>query len=161
MAKDPDRRRGNSEGENSGLMSGFLADEDVFDRRTLWRLGGWGAPTLRAGILAGSANHSSTASRRQQNSASDLVQQAQQIQWVAKESQNETRRLASSIETLTGDRDRLYSPVPALDQGLDSMTGALAKQSVRAAPPAPVTPPNQNPGPPRHPQTVAPAPVLL
>ncbi|MBW8854350.1 MAG: hypothetical protein JF604_08495, partial [Bradyrhizobium sp.] len=50
-------------------------------------------------ILAVYANHSSTASRRQQNSASDLVQQAQQIQWVAKESQNETRRLASSIET--------------------------------------------------------------
>src|SRR3954447_15077991 len=161
MAKDPDRRRGNSEGENSGLMSGFLADEDVFDRRKLWRLGGWGAATVAAVILAVYANHSSTASRRQQNSASDLVQQAQQIQWVAKESQNETRRLASSIETLTGDRDRLYSRVTALEQGLDSMTGAIAKQSLSAAPPAAVTPPVQNPEPPADPQSVAPAPVLL
>src|SRR3954468_18719330 len=161
MAKDPDRRRGNSEGENSGLMSGFLADEDVFDRRTLWRLGCWGAATVAAVILAVYANHSSTASRRQQNSASDLVQQAQQIQWVAKESQNETRRLASSIETLTGDRDRLYSRVTALEQGLDSMTGAIAKQSLSAAPPAAVTSPVQNPEPPADPQSVAPAPVLL
>ena len=161
MAKDPDRRGGSFERENSGLMSGFLADEDVFDRRTLWRLGCWGAATVAAVILAVYANHSSTASRRQQNSASDLVQQAQQIQWVAKESQNETRRLASSIETLTGDRDRLYSRVTALEQGLDSMTGAIAKQSLNAAPPAAVTPPIQNPEPPADPQSVAPAPVLL
>jgi hypothetical protein len=161
MAKDPDRRGGSFERENSGLMSGFLADEDVFDRRTLWRLGCWGAATVAAVILAVYANHSSTASRRQQNSASDLVQQAQQIQWVAKESQNETRRLASSIETLTGDRDRLYSRVTALEQGLDSMTGAIAKQSLSAAPPAAVTSPVQNPEPPADPQSVAPAPVLL
>jgi len=31
---------------------------------------------------------------------------SQQIQWVAKESQTETRRLSSAIDTLNGDRDR-------------------------------------------------------
>ena len=48
---------------------------------------------------------------------------------LTKESQNEARRLASAIETLNTDRDRLYSRVTVLEQGLDSVTGAIAKQS--------------------------------
>ena len=48
---------------------------------------------------------------------------------LTKESQNEARRLASAIETLNSDRDRLYSRVTVLEQGLDSVTGAIAKQN--------------------------------
>ncbi|MFX6869108.1 hypothetical protein ABTH37_18980, partial [Acinetobacter baumannii] len=33
------------------------------------------------------------------------------------------------IETLNTDRDRLYTRVTVLEQGLDSVTGALAKQT--------------------------------
>src|SRR5215208_6651015 len=127
MSKDPDRRAASFESENCGLMSGFLAEEDVFDRRTLWRLGSWGAVSVGAVIVAVYANNSSMPFRRDQIAASDLGQQGQQIQWVAKESQNETRRLASTIDTLTGDRDRLYSRVTVLEQGLESMTGAIAQ----------------------------------
>jgi hypothetical protein len=130
MPKDPDRLAGSFQSENNGLMSGFLADENVFDRRTLLRLGTWGAATVGAVVLAVYVSNSSIALRRDQLAAFELIQQAQQIQWVAKESQNETRRLASTIETLNGDRDRLYSRVTMLEQGLDSMTGAIARQNL-------------------------------
>ena len=53
----------------------------------------------------------------------------------------ETRRLASAIDTLNSDRDRLYSRVTVLEQGLDSVTGAIARQTTPpVAPPARATP---------------------
>src|SRR5215210_4828187 len=161
MAKDPDRRAASFESENSGLMSGFLAEEDVFDRRTLWRLGSWGAASVGAVIVAVYANNSSVALRRDQIAATDLVQQAQQIKWVAKESQSETRRLASTIDTLNGDRDRLYSRVTVLEHGLESMTGAIAKQNLAASTPqAAPMPAIAITEPQPEPQNAAPAPVL-
>ncbi len=136
MAKDANKLVASFESENTGgVLSGFLAEEDVFDRRTLWRLGSWGAASVGAVILAVYANQSSIALRRDQVAAADLARQAQQIQSTARESQNETRRLASAIDTLNGDRDRLYSRVTVLEQGLDSVTGAIARQNVAAASP--------------------------
>ena len=89
--------------------------------------------------LAVMANQSSLGWRREQVAAADLARQAQQIQSVARESQNETRRLASAIDTLNGDRDRLYSRVTVLEQGLDSVTGAIARQNSNSmGPPAPM-----------------------
>ena len=140
MAKHSDHLAGGFEDENTGgVLSGFLAEEDAFDRRALWRLGSWGVVSVGAIILAVYANQSSIGWRRDQVAATDLARQAQQIQSVAKESQNETRRLASAIDTLNGDRDRLYSRVTVLEQGLDSVTGAIARQNTAtaAAPAAP------------------------
>jgi hypothetical protein len=135
MARDPDHLAGSFETENTGgLLTGFLAEEDVFDRRALWRLGSWGVASVGAVIVAVYANQSSIGSRRDLVAAADLARQSQQIQSVAKESQNETRRLASAIDTLSSDRDRLYSRVTVLEQGLDSVTGAIARQSSAAAP---------------------------
>jgi hypothetical protein len=134
MARDTDHLAGSFDnGNTGGLLSGFLAEEDAFDRRALWRLGSWGVASVGAVIIALYTGQSSMALRRDQVAAVDLARQAQQIQLVAKESQNETRRLASAIDTLNGDRDRLYSRVTVLEQGLDSVTGAIAKQT--AAPP--------------------------
>jgi hypothetical protein len=134
MARDPDKLAASFEiGNTGGFLSGFLAEEDVLDRSGLWRLGVWGVASLGAVILAVYANQSSITLRRDQVAAVDLGRQTQQIQTVAKESQNETRRLASAIETLNGDRDRLYSRLSALEQGLDSVTGAIAKQKTAAA----------------------------
>src|SRR6202035_879313 len=127
MAKDTDHLAGSLENQNTGgLLTGFLAEEDEFDRRSLWRIGSWGAVSVTAVIVAMLASQSSIGFRRDQVAAADLVRPSQQIQSVAKESQNEARRLASAIETLNGDRDRLYSRVTVLEQGLDSVTGALA-----------------------------------
>jgi hypothetical protein len=166
MARDTDQLAGSFETENTGgVLSGFLADEDTFDRRSLWRIGSWGVGAVGAVVLAVLASQSQISLRREQFAAADLAHQAQQIQLVAKESQNETRRLASAVDTLNGDRDRLYSRVTVLEQGLDSVTGAISRQSAAvtppqaaAKPPAAATDPQaaaQNPAP-----AVAPAPVV-
>jgi len=167
MFRDTDQLAGSFETENTGgLLSGFLADEDTFDRRSLWRIGSWGVGTVGAVVLAVLASQSQISLRREQFAAADLARQAQQIQLVAKESQNETRRLASAVDTLNGDRDRLYSRVTVLEQGLDSVTGAISRQSAAVAapqaaakPPAATTEPQaamQNPAP----AAAAPAPVV-
>src|SRR3974390_1855810 len=109
MARGTDKRADGLEAENTGgVLSGFLAEEDVFDRRSLWRLGAWGVGSGGAGVPAVYANQSPTTARREQLA---VAQQAEQIQRVARESQSEARRLASAIETLNSDRDRLYSRV--------------------------------------------------
>lgn len=136
MARDTDHLADSLETENTGgLLSGFLADEDQFDRRALWRLGSWGAASVGAVIVAVLANQSSIGMRREQVAAADLARQSQQIQSLTKESQGEARRLASAIDTLNGDRDRLYSRVTVLEQGLDTVTGAIARQNPAAASP--------------------------
>jgi anti-sigma-K factor RskA len=107
MAKDPIDLAGFDVENTGGLLSGFLAEEDEFDRRSLWRLGSWGVAAVTAVIVALMANQSSIGSQRDQVAAADLARQSQQIQTVAKDSQNEARRLTSAIDTLNGDRDRL------------------------------------------------------
>ncbi len=136
MAKDADNLADRFDTENTGgLLTGFLAEEDEFDRRALWRLGSWAVGAVGAITIAFFAQQSSIGWRRDQIAAADLARQAQQIQTVAKESQSEARRLASAIDTLNGDRDRLYSRVNVLEQGMDSVTGAIARQSAAAASP--------------------------
>jgi hypothetical protein len=136
MTMDPDQLAGNITTENTGgLLTGFLAEENVFDRRTLLRIGTWGATAVGAVIAALYANETSIGFRREQVAAADLARQSQQIQSLVKESQNETRRLASAIDTLNSDRDRLYSRVTVLEQGLDSVTGAIAHPTPGAAAP--------------------------
>jgi len=129
MAKDSGRLRGGFEAEESGGLSGLLAEEDEFDRHTLWRLGTWAAVSVGAIILAVVINQSSIGLRHEQSASAGLIKQAQQIQLAAKESQSETRRLASAVDTLNSDRDRLYSRVAVLEQGLDSVTGTIARQT--------------------------------
>ncbi len=157
MAKDPDNLARSFDTENTGgLLSGFLAEEDELDRRALWRIGSWGVGAVGAVIIAVLANQTSIGLRREQMAAADLTRQAQQAQLVARESQNETRRLASAIDTLSGDRDRLYSRVTSLEQGLDSVTGAIARQGpVATSQPAPATAAT-----PAEPPTAAPAPAV-
>lgn len=161
MAKDSDRLAATLEADNTGgLLSGFLAEEETFDRRALWRLGSWGVASVGAVILAVYANQTSIASRRDQVAAADLARQAQQIQSVAKESQNEARRLASAIDTLNGDRDRLYSRVTVLEQGLESVTGAIAKQQTVAATSPPTAPASAAAAATAEPQNPPPAPLV-
>jgi hypothetical protein len=124
------------ETENTGgVLGGFLAEEEHLDRRAMLRLGTWGAASVGAIVIAVLTNQSSLRLRRDEFAAADLSRQAQQIQSVARDSQNETRRLAAAIDTLNGDRDRVYSRLTTLEQGLDSVTGTVAKQKTVAVPP--------------------------
>jgi hypothetical protein len=162
MAKDTKQLPGGFENENTGgVLSGFLAEEDEFDRRSLWRLGSWGAASVGAVIVAVLASQSSIGWRREQTAAADLARQAQQLQTAAKESQTETRRLRSAVDTLNSDRDRLFSRVTVLEQGLDSVTGSIARQKAAAASPQPVAaPPPATVEPPSASQSTALAPVV-
>ncbi|HXO67343.1 MAG TPA: hypothetical protein VN838_00150 [Bradyrhizobium sp.] len=136
MAKDRDNLAHDFDTDNSGgWLTGFLAEEDDLDKRSLWRLGSWGVGSVAAVVVAVMANQSSIGARRDQIASADLVRQSQQIQSVAKDSQSEARRLASAIDTLNGDRDRLYSRVTVLEQGLDSVTGSIARQNSAAGSP--------------------------
>ncbi|WP_298876621.1 hypothetical protein [uncultured Bradyrhizobium sp.] len=145
MAKDSDPLADAfGDKETGGLFSGLLAEEGAFDRRMLWRLGSWGVAAVGAVVVAVMANQAQLGWRRDQVASADLVRQSDQIQVLTKQSQLEARRLASAIETLNSDRDRLYSRVTVLEQGLDSVTGAIAKQSATSQP-APASKPQDTP----------------
>ncbi|MHC2578756.1 hypothetical protein ACVI1J_008996 [Bradyrhizobium diazoefficiens] len=117
--------------ETGGLFSGLLAEESAFDRRMMWRLGSWGVAAVGAVVIAVMANQAQLGWRRDQMASVDLVRQADRLQLLTRESQNEARRLAAAVETLNSDRDRLYSRVTVLEQGLDSVTGAIARQTAK------------------------------
>ena len=51
MAKKSDHLAGFDDENTGGLLSGFLADEDTFDRPALWRIGSWGAGATAAVML--------------------------------------------------------------------------------------------------------------
>jgi hypothetical protein len=135
LARDSDHRAADFETDNTGgLLSGLLAEEDDLDRRALWRIGSWGVGAVAAVVVAVMANQSSLGLKREQMAAAELSRQAQQIQLAARENQSETRRLANAVDTLNGDRDRLYSRVTSLEQGLDSVTGSFIRQLPPNAP---------------------------
>jgi hypothetical protein len=158
MAKHTDQSAGNLETENtSRMLSGLLAEENEFDRRTLWRIGSWGFGAIGAVTLALLSSQSSLEWRRDQVVAADLSRQAQQMQALANEGQNERLRLASAIDTLNGDRDRVYSRLAALEKSLDSV-GAIARQnSVAVSAAVPNFPAPADPQPAPQPQAAAPA----
>jgi hypothetical protein len=167
VAKKSDPRAGAGEADKTGLLSTLVAEENEFDRRALLRIGTWGAVAVGAVVVAVTANQWSLGLRREQVAAADLARQAQQIQVLTKESQNETRRLASAIDTLNSDRDRLFSRVTVLEQGLDSVTGAIARQSAATQKPSPaasamptmMTPPPSVPADPPPQAAASPAPA--
>ncbi len=147
MAKTSDKPAAPARTDKTGALldspPGLFAEENEFDRRSLLRIGTWGVIAVGAVVLAVISNQSSLGRHREEIAASDLARQGQQIQQLSKESQNETRRLASAIDTLNNDRDRLDSRVTVIEQGLDSVTGAIAKQNTpppAAAAPAPPPP---------------------
>ncbi|MGJ5179807.1 hypothetical protein ACQR16_17135 [Bradyrhizobium oligotrophicum] len=130
MARDSHKTAGAHGAEKAGATpSGLFADENEFDRRTLWRLGWWGAGAVGAVGLAVFVNQTAQGWRQDRIYAADLSRQAQLLQSLARDTQGEARQLGAAIETLNTDRDRLYARVTVLEQGLESVTGALAKQN--------------------------------
>jgi hypothetical protein len=158
VAKKSDQLAGALDADNTeGLLAGLFAEENEFNRRALWRIGSWGVVAVAAVVIAVYANQASLRLRGDQMAADDFARQAQQVRQLARESQVEARKLASAVDTLNGDRDRLYSRVTVLEQGLDSVTGAIAKQAAAkpvVAPSAPDTQASQQPPP------AQPAPVV-
>ena len=136
MTKDVHQFRDDPTDDGAGWITRFLAEEDEFDGRSMWRLASWGVGSVGVLIVAILATRSPAAINRDQLASAELARQSQQVQWIARESQNKARELAAAVETLNGDRDRLYARVTVLEQGLDSVTGALAKPSPAATLPS-------------------------
>jgi hypothetical protein len=136
VAKKSDPSAGALDADDTeGLLAGLFAEENELDRRALWRIGSWGLVAVSAVVIAVYSNQASLRLHGEQIAADDFSRQAQQVRQLARESQIETRTLASAVDTLNGDRDRLYSRVTVLEQGLDSVTGAIAKQAAGTAKP--------------------------
>jgi hypothetical protein len=121
--------------DDVGGGTALVADEDVFDRRRLlWRLTSWGVAAIGAVSIAILANQSSVTLRRDQAATAELARQTQQIRALARQNHTEASRLASAIEALDGDRDRLDARVSILEQGLESVTGSIARQAKERKP---------------------------
>ena len=143
MTKDQNHFRDDlTDDDGAGWINRFLADEDEFDGRSMWRLASWGVGSVAALIVAILAIRSPAAVNRDQLASAEMARQSQQVQWIARESQNKARELAAAVDTLNSDRDRLYARVTVLEQGLDSVTGALARPATAAPaaspPPSPI-----------------------
>lgn len=123
------------------VRAGLLADEDAYDRRTPWRLASWGVGAVGAVTIAVLANQSYVHKRQDHVAAVDLARQSEQIQTIARDSRNDIRRLSAAIDTLNGDRDRLYARATALEQGLESVTGSITRQNAAFPPLAASIPP--------------------
>ncbi|MCB1392178.1 SPOR domain-containing protein [Nitrobacter sp.] len=140
--------------ESGGWAGGFLADEDGFDRRALWRLGSWGAGSIGAVIIAFLAYNSGAGLRPQQTAVADLAKQSPQLE-IAKAAEKEIRRLSVAIDTLNGDRDRLFARVAALEQEFESVTGSISQNArTRTEATMAAAPPTMEPDPAKKPDSV-------
>lgn len=113
--------------DSASWTASFLAEEEEHDKRVLWRLGSWAVASVVAISSALLITHTSSGMRRERVAFVEMSRQAQQLQWVAKDAQDEARRLSAAVDTLNNDRDRLYARVTIVEQGLDSVTGSIAK----------------------------------
>ena len=120
------------------------------------RLGAWSLAATFAVVLAMLTNQSAFKIRRDELAAADLAQQARQVQMLSQQTQSDSRKLASAVETLNSDRDRLYSRVSSLEQGLDTVTGSIGRQAAALSRPIAPIAPIAEPPPPAAPVASAP-----
>lgn len=134
MAKKTDTSDGLDTDDGEGWLSGMVADEDDLDRPSLWRLGAWGVGAVGAMIVGLMAVQLPMNAQRTQLAAGDVAGHTQRVEHAIRENGLEARRLATAIETLSGDRDRAFTRLSALEQGLDGVTGSISKMDERMAP---------------------------
>ena len=127
MATDLKRAKPVIAADDDGWLDRWFADEEEPDRAALWRLGSWGIAAVAAltvGLLAGEIP---AGAKRTDIASAEFANEAHQIDGLRQQTQQDTRRLAAAIETLNRDRDRLFGRLTAVEQGLDSVTGSIAK----------------------------------
>jgi hypothetical protein len=121
--------------DTDGWLGGIVADEDHLDRQTLWRLGLWGLTAVGALTLGILSSQFPVTAHRTQLASDDLAGRARQVEAKMQENLLEARRLAAAIETLNSDRDRMFSRLSNLEQGLDVVTGSIRKSDDKPASP--------------------------
>jgi hypothetical protein len=115
--------------DSDGWLGGIVADEDDLDRHTLWRLGLWGVAAVGALTLGIMSGQLPVNAQRTQVAANEFAGRAKQVESTVQENQLEARRLAAAIATLNSDRDRLFTRLSAIEQGLDVVTGSINKKA--------------------------------
>jgi len=123
--------------DDEGWLDKLIADEDEPERATLWRLGSWAIAAVVALTLGMMSGQLPDGAKRADVAEAEIATQAQQIAGLARDTKQETRRIAAALETLNTDRDRLFNRITAVEQNLDSVTGSIAKQATAARPPDP------------------------
>jgi hypothetical protein len=127
MARKSDPLSGNfGTDEDDGWLGGIVADEDELDRHTLWRLGLWGFAAVGALTLGLMSGQFPLIAQHSQVAASEVAGQTRKVEAAIQENRLEARRLAAAVDTLNGDRDRLFSRLSSIEQGLDVVTGSLS-----------------------------------
>jgi hypothetical protein len=125
------------EADDEGWLDKLIADEDEPDRATLWRLGSWAIAAVMALTLGLMSGQVPDRAKRSYLAEAEIATQTARIEDLARETKQETRRIAAAVETLNSDRDRLFSRLTAVEQNLDSVTGSIAKQAPAANPSEP------------------------
>ena len=115
--------------ESGGWTANIFDDEEDHGKRLLWSLATWAVMATLAVASAAWINHTASGLRRERLAYAELSRQADQLRHMTRQAQAETKRLASAVDVLDGDRDRLFARVTSLEQGLDSVTGSIAKQA--------------------------------
>ena len=113
-----------------------LKPEEQIDRATLVRLGGWGAAACAALASVVIATRSDMAVRRLAPAAGDAAPAHATIIRVP-EPDPETRRLAETVRSIAGDRDRLLARVTVIERNLEDVTGSVGRLNTPKEPPAP------------------------
>jgi hypothetical protein len=140
MAKKTDNAPdGLSPDDAESWLGGLVADEADLDRPSLWRLGMWGFTAIGALVVGIMAAQAPVNAQRTQFAATEIANHTQKIDLAVRESQLESRRLSAAIETLGSDRDRLFTRLSAIEQGLDTVTGSIRKIDERPTAPSATT----------------------
>jgi hypothetical protein len=97
--------------------------------RDLWRMALWGMGACAAIVLVVAAASTQTGRDRVRLAASHLRDSVRppEARPVRPFDAREGRRLAETVRTLTADRDRLMARIATLEQGLDNITGSIAR----------------------------------
>ena len=115
--------------DDEGWLDKLIADEDEPDRATLWRLGSWAIAAVVALTLGLMSGQVPDRAKRTDAAEAELASQNARIEDLARDTKQETRRIAAAVETLNSDRDRLFGRLTAVEQNLDSVTGSIARQA--------------------------------
>ncbi len=123
--------------DGEGWLDKLIADEDEPDRSTLWRLGSWAIAAVVALTLGLMSGQVPDRAKRSDVAEAELASQAARIEDLARQTKQDSRRIAAAVETLNADRDRLFGRLTSVEQSLDSVTGSIAKQAPPANPTVP------------------------
>jgi hypothetical protein len=109
------------------------------DMRALWRSSAWGCAAAVALAALAITTQTEGGSERLALALAPgnppvLATELADLKRHALEKDDETKRLATQVLTLAGDRDRLATQLARLEHNLDDMTGSIKRQAVTAAP---------------------------